>query len=277
MLPEAAPPADPSREGKAAKAARFAAVLAQLKEGYPKVAVPLAHGDPVQLLVATILSAQCTDAMVNRVTPALFARFPGAPELAGAPREEVEALIRPTGFFRQKARAIQETCRMLVAEYGGELPRTLAELTRLPGVGRKTANVILSAARLEGWPGWGEAADGLGFVVDTHVGRVTRRLGFTLAEDPAQVERDLLQLSPPSERATLPLRLIYFGRNTCTARRPRCGRCPLLALCPAGYHHGGHVAWATRAAPAPNPSGEEGPPPSSGEEDPRPSRRARRR
>lgn len=192
----------------------------------------------MQLLVATILSAQCTDATVNRVTPGLFAAYPDAAALATAERERLEELIHPTGFFRQKARAIQETCQELVARYGGQVPQTMAELTQLPGVGRKTANVILSAAVLEGWEGWDPVQGGLGIVVDTHVLRLSRRLGLTLEKTPEKVERDLMALIPQEAWASFPLQLIYFGRQVCTARSPGCQECPLFHLCPAGPHQG---------------------------------------
>lgn len=202
------------------------------------VRLPLKHRDPVQLLVATILSAQCTDATVNKVTPALFAAYPDAAALATAPRERLEALIHPTGFFRQKARAIQETCQELVARYGGRVPQTMEELTQLPGVGRKTANVILSAAVLEDWEGWDPYQGGLGIVVDTHVLRLSRRLGLSLEKTPEKVEQDLMALIPREAWASFPLQLIYFGREVCTARKPACEGCPLFHLCPAGPHQG---------------------------------------
>ncbi|BAS26536.1 endonuclease III [Limnochorda pilosa] len=221
---------------------RARAILEALEKHRPSVRVPLRHHDPVQLLVATILSAQCTDATVNRVTPRLFAEFPDAASLAAADRSRLEELIHATGFFRQKARAVQETCRELVARFGGQVPRTLDELTRLPGVGRKTANVILSSAALEGWPGWDVAAGGLGIVVDTHVQRLARRLALTLEKEPEKVERDLTGVIPAHEWASFPLRLIYFGREICTSRNPACARCPLFDLCPAGPH-GGSMPW----------------------------------
>ncbi|HHV55896.1 MAG TPA: endonuclease III [Firmicutes bacterium] len=227
---------------------RLAHVVRILRERYPTVSVPLRHETPWQLLVATILSAQCTDAKVNQVTPELFRRFPGPAEMAGASLAEIEELIRPTGFFRAKARALQGAARQILLEYGGELPRRLEELVKLPGVGRKTANVILSAAELEKWPGWEpRAAGGLGVVVDTHVARIAQRLGLTLARDPARIEQDLLALLPEGERATFPLRLIYFGRQVCTSRKPRCPSCPLFVMCPAGKHQG-TLAWLTPRA-----------------------------
>ncbi len=228
-------PRQPARRGsKARLRSRVARILSVLEQRYPDVRVPLRHGTPLQLLVATILSAQCTDATVNRITPQLFDRYRSALDFAQADPAELEALIHPAGFYRQKARMIRQACRLLVERHGGEVPRTMAELLTLPGVGRKTANVLLSAAQLQGWPGWEPARDGLGIVVDTHVGRLARRLGLTAQRDPNRVEQDLKRLIPPDQWAALPLRLIYFGREVCTARRPRCSSCPLLELCPAG-------------------------------------------
>lgn len=238
MPAEPQAPAAPRREPAARRRARALAIAEGLRQRYPRVRIPLAHSNPLQLLVATILSAQCTDVTVNRVTPELFARYPDPQALAFAPRGELEAAIHPTGFFRQKARMIQETCRLLLEHHGGEVPRTLQELTRLPGVGRKTANVLLSAAVLEGWPGWQPQRDGLGLVVDTHVGRLSRRLALTFESDPERVEKDLQTLIPGEEWASFPLRIIYFGREVCTARRPACPDCPLEPLCPAGRHQG---------------------------------------
>ena len=238
-------PMAPQDETPQHRRARARQVGGRLGRRYPQVRIPLTHRSPLELLVATILSAQCTDATVNRVTPGLFARFPSAQALAQAPLPELERLIHATGFFRQKARMIQATCRLLCERYGGEVPRTMEELTQLPGVGRKTANVLLSAAAIEGWPGWRPLRDGLGIVVDTHVGRLARRLAFTCAQEPRRVEEDLQGLFPRRLWAELPLRLIYFGREICLARRPRCPGCPLRDLCPAGAH-GGSTPWLPR-------------------------------
>lgn len=239
-------PADPREEAASARRERARAILEVLARRHPEVRVPLRHRTPLQLLVSTILSAQCTDAMVNRVTPVLFERWPDAAALAGADRAELEHAIRPTGFFRQKARMVQETARAALTRFGGEPPRRMEDLLTLPGVGRKTANVLLSAARIEGWPGWGAPGDdGMGIVVDTHVLRLSRRLGLTLRKDPAGAERDLIALVPKDEWALLPLRLIAFGREICTARRPACGDCPLLPWCPAGPL-GGATPWVQR-------------------------------
>lgn len=214
-------------------------ILARLRERYPTVKVPLHHRNPLELLIATILSAQCTDATVNRITPSLFARYRTARDYASADLAELESYIRPTGFFRQKARAIVNTCRTLVERFGGEIPRSMAELLTLNGVGRKTANVLLSSARLENWPGWDpQAEDGLGIVVDTHVRRVARRLGLTWNTDPEKIERDLMALIPREEWPTFPLRVIYLGRELCRARNPLCHLCPLQSLCPSAPHRG---------------------------------------
>ncbi len=200
-------------------------VVERLAERYPGDAdelCALRHRNPFELLVATILSAQCTDERVNLVTPELFRRFPTAAELAAAEAAELEELIRPTGFFRTKSASLLGMARALVEEHGGEVPKELDALVRLPGVGRKTANVVLSVA-------FGEP----GLPVDTHVGRVARRLGLSAEEDPDKVERDLCELLPPEEWGTLSLRLILLGREVCVARRPRCGECPLADICPS--------------------------------------------
>ena len=243
-------PRDPLRESAAHRRRRVLAILEALRARYPQVRIPLHHATPLQLLVATILSAQCTDATVNKVTPRLFARYRDARELARADRAELEAVIHPTGFFRQKARMIQETARQILDRFGGEVPRRMEELLTLPGVGRKTANVLLSAAALERWPGWDPEAGGAGIVVDTHVARLARRLALTAESDPARIERDLMALVPRSQWPTLPLRLIYFGREVCVARRPRCAVCELAPWCPAG-RHGGATPWLPRLRPVP--------------------------
>ncbi|MHB1518570.1 MAG: endonuclease III [Acidimicrobiales bacterium] len=192
---------------------------------YPGSAVELcalAHSGPFELLVATILSAQCTDERVNRTTPALFARFPTAEALASADAAEVEALIRPTGFFRTKARNLVAMATVLVERFDGRVPEDLTELVTLPGVGRKTANVLRSVAF--GLPG---------LPVDTHVLRVSRRLGLSERSDPVGVEFDLDRLVPARMRGVFSLRLIQHGRTTCRARRPRCRECALGDFCPS--------------------------------------------
>jgi endonuclease III len=209
-----------------ARRRRAQEIVRRLAHRYPGAGIPLRHRTPLELLVATILSAQSTDAQVNKVTPALFARYKTAADFAGAPRAELEALIHSTGFFRAKARAIQNACRMLLEKFGGEVPRTLEELITLPGVGRKTANVVLSKF---GVPG---------VVVDTHVRRLSRRLALTAHQDPDKIEQDLMTLIPREEWITFSLRLIYFGREVCTARRPQCPRCPLRDVCPSARYLG---------------------------------------
>jgi len=201
-----------------AQARRVARGLARL---YPDAHCTLDYASPVQLLVATILSAQCTDARVNKVTPALFARFPDARAFAAAKPAELEKLIQSTGFFRNKARSILACCQRLVAEHGGEVPKTMEELVPLPGVGRKTANVILGNAY--GIPG---------ITVDTHVGRLSRRLGLTEHTDPEKVERDLMALLPKKEWTSFSHRMILHGRQVCYARKPNCPGCGLAKICP---------------------------------------------
>ena len=213
----------PGRESKAAKAERARTILGRLKKEYPDARCALDHGDAYQLLVATILSAQCTDARVNLVTPALFARYPKAQVLAAADPAEVEELIRSTGFFRNKTKSLIGMARALVAGHGGEVPRTMEELRVLPGVGRKTANVVLGNAY-----GINE-----GVTVDTHVTRLSRLLGLTRHDDPVKIEQDLMQLFPQEEWALLSHLLIFHGRQVCIARRPRCPACVLADLCPS--------------------------------------------
>ncbi len=195
-------------------------VLAQL---YPDARISLDYAGPFQLYVATVLSAQCTDARVNQVTPKLFAAYPDAAAMAAAPRARIEALIRSTGFFRNKAKSIQEAARAIVADFGGEVPGTMEALLTLPGVGRKTANVIL-----------GNAFDTPGITVDTHVGRLSRRLGLTIHQDPVKVEFDLMALAPRTQWTLLSHRLILHGRTVCSARNPNCNACKLLRYCPEG-------------------------------------------
>ncbi|MDA8075361.1 MAG: endonuclease III [Actinomycetota bacterium] len=192
--------------------------------GTPKQLCALQHDNPFQLLVATILSAQTTDERVNLVTPDLFSAYPDADALAHADPTHLEGLIRSTGFFRSKARSLIGASRALVERFGGEVPSSMEDLVTLPGVGRKTANVVLSVA-------FGEP----GFAVDTHVGRLSRRLGFTTSSDPEVVERDVEALVPPEELGALSLRLILHGRAVCVARKPRCGTCVLADVCPSAH------------------------------------------
>jgi len=193
-----------------------------LAQAYPDAGCELFFRNPYELLVATILSAQCTDARVNQVTPAFFARFPNPQALAAASPEEVEQLIKPTGFYRNKAKALLGMARALVERHGGEVPKEMEALVQLPGVGRKTANVVLGTA-------FGLAT---GIVVDTHVARVSRRLGLTTARDPEKIEAELMALFPPESWVALGHRLILHGRYVCQARKPNCTACPLSTLCP---------------------------------------------
>jgi endonuclease-3 len=197
-------------------------LLARLKELYPEATCTLNYETPVQLLVATMLSAQCTDERVNQVTPALFARFPNASAIAQAPRTEIETLIRSTGFYRNKAKNIQAACEMIVSEYGGKVPDSMANLIKLPGVARKTANVVLAHA-------YGINA---GVTVDTHVKRISHRLGLTENTDPKRIEKDLMALLPQPEWENWSIRLIYHGRAVCKAKQPLCEGCALADLCP---------------------------------------------
>jgi len=197
-------------------------VCAALGRAYPEATCALTHADPYQLLVATILSAQCTDVRVNMVTPELFRRFPDAATLARAVPGELEALIRSTGFFRAKTRSLLAMAGQVVERHDGKVPRDLDALTALGGVGRKTANVVLGTAY--------RIASGI--VVDTHVKRLARRLGLTSRNTPEQIERDLMQVIPRREWVDLSHRLIQHGRRVCLARRPQCDRCALASICP---------------------------------------------
>jgi endonuclease-3 len=199
-----------------------AARLAVEYPGTPKELCALKHDNPFQLLVATILSAQSTDEGVNKVTPALFARYPTSYDLAAADPDELEALIKPTGFFRSKARSLMGVAKALVERYNGEVPMKLEDLVTLPGVGRKTANVVLSVD-------FGVPA----LPVDTHVLRLSQRLGLTTNTDPEKVEQDLMALLPRREWGTFSLRLILHGRRVCTARNRRCDACVLADFCPS--------------------------------------------
>lgn len=190
---------------------------------YPDAHCELDHQDAWQLLVATILSAQCTDKRVNMVTPVLFARWPGPAQLAAAPREEVEDVIRTTGFFRNKARNLIAMANAVVDRHGGKVPSSMDDLVRLPGVGRKTANVVLGNA----------LGTNAGVVVDTHVQRLSARLGLTNETDPEKIERVLMGLFAQDRWTLLSHLLIWHGRRTCDARRPRCGACALVAICPS--------------------------------------------
>lgn len=202
--------------------ARAVEVLARLKSIYPEAICELTHDTAFQLLVATILSAQCTDVRVNMVTPALFAQYPTAQALSVADIGRVEELVRSTGFYQTKAKNLIGMAHGVVERFGGEVPREIEDLVTLPGVGRKTANVLRSVAfNLPGLP------------VDTHVGRLSRRLGLTAHEDAVKVEHELNAMLPPSEWGEFSLRLILHGRRVCDAKKPRCGDCSLADICPS--------------------------------------------
>jgi len=203
---------------------RAAVVLERLRDEYPDPRCALVHDSPYQLLVATILSAQSTDETVNKVTPALFQRYPTPADLADADPEELETLIHASGFFRSKAKSLLGMARAVEDRYGGEIPRDLDDLVTLPGVGRKTGNVVRSVAF--GLPG---------LPVDTHVGRLSRRLKLTTETDPVKAEHDLNRLIPDEERGAFSLRLIQHGRTVCFARRPRCDACVLADVCPSAF------------------------------------------
>ena len=198
-------------------------ILARLKRKYPDAHCELDFETPLQLLIATILSAQCTDKRVNMVTPALFARYPDAESLSAAKTEELEEMIKSTGFFRNKTKSLLGMSAAVAERHGGNVPSTMDELTRLPGVGRKTANVVLgNAFHLDE-----------GVVVDTHVGRLSIRLGFTNETDPVKVEQVLMQLIPREDWTLVSHLLIFHGRRVCLARTPRCASCVLADVCPS--------------------------------------------
>lgn len=208
---------------RVAKKQRALEILVRLKRLYPDATCSLNYETPVQLLVATILSAQCTDERVNKVTPELFRRFPDAPALANADPEDIVTLVKSTGFYRNKAKNIQGACRKIVTDFNGEVPQRMEELLTLPGVARKTANVVLAHA-------YGINA---GVTVDTHVKRLSGRLGLTDQTDPVRIERDLMELLPQPDWENWSIRLIYHGRQVCMARNPACDRCALSDLCPS--------------------------------------------
>lgn len=200
-----------------------AAILAILEKTYPEAKCSLDFTNPLELLVATVLSAQCTDERVNQVTKSLFNKYRSARDYASAPLDELEEDIRPTGFFRNKAKSLKRCGTSLVDRFRGQVPRTLDELVTLPGIGRKTANVILGAA-----------FDTPGIVVDTHVSRIAQRLGFTRHQDPVKIEFDLMELIPRVRWTRFSHELIWHGRQLCTARNPQCSQCPLLDHCDYG-------------------------------------------
>jgi endonuclease-3 len=201
---------------------RARAIVRTLHETYPDAHCELDFGSPLELLVATILSAQCTDQRVNAVTPALFAAYPSAADYAAADLGDLERLVAPTGFFRQKARTLQHLGAALCERFDGDVPARLDDLVTLPGVGRKTANVVL-----------GEAFGIPGITVDTHVGRLARRFGWTTESDPVKVEQDLQDLFPRRDWTSMSQVVIWHGRRRCHAQRPACGACPVARSCPA--------------------------------------------
>jgi len=203
------------------KKARQLAILATLDELYPNVTCALIHSSPWELLVATILSAQCTDERVNMVTPGLFAKYPTITDLAHAPLSEVAALVHSTGFFNNKAKNIIGAAQRILTTYGGEVPQTIEDLLTVPGAARKTANVVLGTC-------FGIAS---GVVVDTHVSRISQRLDLTRESSPEKIEKDLVKILPQGRWIHFSHQLIHFGRQTCVARKPRCGECRLADLC----------------------------------------------
>jgi endonuclease-3 len=216
-------PAQARRESGRARRQRAAEILARLRQTYPEVRLALDFQTPLQLVMATVLAAQCTDERVNQVTPALFRRYPTARDYAAADILELEEMVRTTGFFRNKARALKNLGTALAAEHGGEVPASLELLVALPGVGRKTANVVLGNAF-----GLNE-----GVAVDTHVQRLSRRLFLTEETDPEKIERDLMPVLPQEEWTRFALLLQDHGRKICKARKPECAICPVADLCPS--------------------------------------------
>ena len=214
----------PRGERAADRRDRAITLMSYLHEAYPDAACALTYATPFQLLIATILSAQCTDERVNMVTPVLFAQFPEPEDLAAADIQQVEDVVRSTGFFRQKAKNIQAAARMLLDRYDGDLPTTVDELAQFPGAARKTANVVVSNC-------FPEQASGI--AVDTHVQRIARRLGLTRAWTPPEIERELMRVIPRESWNDVTHLLIDHGRAVCRARKPLCGECPLAELCPS--------------------------------------------
>ncbi len=210
------------RESSEKKRRRVQLLMKRLRKEYPGATTALRYESPLELLIATILSAQCTDERVNRVTPALFARYERAKDYQEADRTELEELIRPTGFYRNKAKSIQGAAAKIASDYGSEVPRTMEELLTLPGVARKTANVVLGTA-------FGIAE---GIVVDTHVFRLAHRMGLVSGKTPAEVERELMAIVPKKDWIDFGHMLIHHGRAICTARSPACERCVVAEYCP---------------------------------------------
>lgn len=214
----------PTKRSRLTKKRRALLILERLKELYPEAPCSLDYGNPLQLLIATMLSAQCTDARVNIVTPALFDRFPTVIDYAEADVIEIESYIKSTGFYRNKAKNIRAACEKIVTDFGGEVPQSMETLTSLPGVARKTANVVLAHA-------FGINA---GVTVDTHVKRITNHLGLTKHDAPVKIEQDLMKLLPQPDWENWSIRLVYHGRAVCDARNPACDRCQLIEWCPTG-------------------------------------------
>ena len=210
------------RESKKALQARAQSINETLTQMFPDAKCELDYQNPLELLVATVLPAQCTDKRVNQVTPVLFKKYPTVQDLAAAPIEAIEEIIRSTGFYHNKAMSIKGLSAAIIERYAGEVPDTLAELVTLPGAGRKTANVVL-----------GNAFGVPGVTVDTHVGRIARRLGWTKNTDPVKVEFDIMEIFPPEEWTMLNHKLIFLGRRVCHSRKPACGACELAAMCPS--------------------------------------------
>ncbi len=210
------------RETTPALAARLKKILAALDRAHPDAHCELDHADPLQLLIATILSAQCTDKRVNLVTAELFKKYRNAADFADAPLTDLEAAVKSTGFYRNKAKNIQTCCRQLLERHAGQVPRTMPELTALAGAGRKTANVVLGNA----------FGINVGVVVDTHVSRLSQRLGLTRETTPEKIEQDLMQLVPQAQWALFSHWLIWHGRRRCMARKPDCANCEIKKLCP---------------------------------------------
>ncbi len=214
----------PKRRPRLTPKRRALLILECLKELYPEAPCSLDYENPLQLLIATMLSAQCTDARVNIVTPALFERFPTVTDYAEAEVGEIESYVKSTGFYRNKAKNIRATCEKIILDFGGEVPQSMDGLTSLPGVARKTANVVLAHA-------FGINA---GVTVDTHVKRITNHLGLTKHDAPVKIEQDLMKLLPQADWENWSIRLVYHGRAVCDARNPACERCQLLEWCPSG-------------------------------------------
>jgi endonuclease-3 len=212
-----------SKRAKSTSPERVAEILLILDEHYPEVECALTHDSPWQLLVATILSAQCTDVRVNMVTPVLFRRYPTAKAMMGATQAEIEEIIRSTGFFRNKAKSLLGAAKRVHEDFGGRVPETLAELVTIPGAARKTANVVLGVC-------FGKAE---GVVVDTHVLRISRRLGLAKSTTPEKVERELMKILPQERWVKYSHQIIHHGRAICVARKPKCSECPLEQLCEA--------------------------------------------